>query len=279
MTEKSGRQFQIIASEKYVTLRLTGELTPEGLAELEAAAGDALTGSPELPLIVNFERVSVMHKSWIRFLVQASKELAAENGKMRCVLMTPALEAFVKAEGVDRLVKRCPTLRDALVELGLVTKRALDTDFINPFLQATMHVLKIQARAEARAGKPFLKQDKDKVSGDISGTIGLVSESFNGTVVITFPLQTFLGVMSSMFGQPFTELSDEIKDGVGELTNMIFGQAKISLNEKGYGIKTALPSVVVGKDHSVSALTQGPVVVIPFESTAGPFFVEVCLSG
>jgi chemotaxis protein CheX len=59
---------------------------------------------------------------------------------------------------------------------------------------------------------------------------------------------------------------------------MIFGYAKQILNEKGFGIKMALPSVVSGKDHSLSSSNQGTSLVIPFESVAGNFFVEICLS-
>lgn len=59
---------------------------------------------------------------------------------------------------------------------------------------------------------------------------------------------------------------------------MTFGQAKVILNEKGYGIKTAIPSVVSGRNHSLETLTKGPIVVVPFESSKGNFFVEICLS-
>lgn len=131
----------------------------------------------------------------------------------------------------------------------------------------------------ARAGKLFIKTAKDKFSGDISGVIGIVSASFNGSVVISFPEMTYLMLMSRMLGESCVQLTKDIEDGAGELTNIIFGKAKVILNEKGYGINTALPSVVTGKAHSVQTLTKGPVVVIPFESDVGPFFIEVCLSG
>ena len=81
-----------------------------------------------------------------------------------------------------------------------------------------------------------------------------------------------------MLGEDFQEISKDIIDGAGELTNMIFGQAKVSLNQKGYGIQTAIPSVISGKNHTLSALTKGPVVVIPFSTESGPFYVEVCVS-
>ena len=158
-------------------------------------------------------------------------------------------------------------------------KKKLDTAFINPFIAATVEVLRIQTKTESKQGNPFLKTDKAKLSGDVSGVIGLISDAFTGSVVISFPEPTFLKLISRMLDENFTELTPEIADGAGELTNIIFGQAKVVLNEKGYGIKTALPSVVTGKDHTVVALTKGPIVVLPFESDAGPFFIEICISG
>jgi chemotaxis protein CheX len=59
---------------------------------------------------------------------------------------------------------------------------------------------------------------------------------------------------------------------------MIFGQAKIVFDEKGYGINTAIPSVISVKNQTLQAFTKGPVVLIPFSSSAGSFFVEICIS-
>lgn len=154
----------------------------------------------------------------------------------------------------------------------------IDINFVNPFLAATLNVLKIQASVVATPGKVYLKKNDDALKGDVSGVIGIVSDTFNGSVVISFPEQTFLKVMSGMLGEEYTELSKDILDGAGEITNMIFGMAKVTLNERGYGIKIALPQVISGKGHSLSAMSKGPTVVIPFTSTAGDFFVEVSLS-
>jgi chemotaxis protein CheX len=154
----------------------------------------------------------------------------------------------------------------------------LNTDFIHPFLNATIHILNVQVNLPTEPGKAYLKKQNDRLIGDVSGIISVVSDKFNGSVVISFPESTFLKVMSSMLGENFTELSPEIVDGAGEILNMIFGQAKIVLNEKGYGIKAAIPSVVTGKQLSVSTMTKGPVVVVPFQSGAGDFFVEICLN-
>lgn len=105
-----------------------------------------------------------------------------------------------------------------------------------------------------------------------------MSESFTGSVIISFPEKTFLAVMGGMLGETFTSINKDILDGAGEITNMIFGQAKIVLNDQGYGIKSALPSVISGREHSLNTITKGPIVVVPFKSAVGEFFVEICLS-
>ncbi len=270
-------QYQIIPAADYVTIRLVGALNPDFAAPFQAEV-KAVLKDPFPHVIINCDHLSEMGLPWTRALMAVKMELKKVNKDIRFILVPKGIKEQFKNDGLDSSFKACGNLRDALVDLGLVTKKALDTDFINPFLSGTLRVLQIQASTVAKPGKIFLKTDKSKFSGDISGVIGIVSESFNGSVVISFPEATFLKIMSKMMGETFTELTREISDGAGELTNMIFGQAKVVLNEKGYGIKTALPSVVSGKNHSVESLTAGPIVIIPFESDAGPFFIEICLS-
>jgi chemotaxis protein CheX len=154
----------------------------------------------------------------------------------------------------------------------------IDANFINPFLSATLNVLKIQANIIAEPGKLLRKNPGESLRGDVSGVVGITSNTFNGSVAISFPEATFLKVISGMLGEEVHELTPDIIDGAGEITNMIFGQAKIVLNDRGHGIQMALPQVVTGKDHSLMALSKGPAVVVPFTGPAGEFTVEISLS-
>lgn len=264
--------------EGYITIRLSGALDANSIKAFVQALKESLT-DPVPFLVFNCESASFLSNEWIRELLRVQKELATFNRGMRLIQVKSSLREVLRKEGVQNSFHYAANLRDALVEFGLVTKKALNTDFINPFLDATLYVLKVQAQVLAEPGKLKLKTTDEPLSGDVSGIIGIVSETFNGSVVITFPEETFLKVMSNMIGETYTTITKEIIDGAGEITNMIFGQAKIVLNDKGYGIKTAIPSVVSGKGHTMQALTKGPVVTVPFTSNAGEFFVEICLSG
>lgn len=273
----NSKGFTILPGDGYVTIRLAGALERPEINAFNIAIIDFMK-DPYPMVIINCEHLSNLSKDWIRVLLKIQNDLKLYNKGMRLILASSSFKQLLKKEGVDTSFKFSPNLREALVDLGPVTKKMLDTDFVNPFLDAALNVLKVQASITATAGKLAIKKPEEAFTGDISGVIGIVSESFNGSVVISFPEATFLKVMGGMLGETYTTMTKDILDGAGELTNMIFGQAKIILNDKGYGIKTALPSVVSGKDHKLQALTKGPVVVIPFDSNAGPFFVEICLS-
>lgn len=271
MSAESNSPFAVIESESYFVLKLSGELGVSSLADF-AAETARLTGKH---VLVNCENLSGMDRGWLRALVGLAQALGKHNFQMRLFSAVPKVESFLRAEGVEQVLKNAPNLRDAQVQLKLVSAKVIDMEFINPFLGATMKVLEVQAKTLANPAKPYLKKEKEKSLGDISGVIGLVSEAFCGSVVISFPEKTFLAVMSRMLGENYQSISPELESGAGELTNIIFGQAKISLNEKGYGIKTALPSVVTGKDHSLASAVKGVTVVVPFKTEVGDFFVEI----
>lgn len=274
---ESSKRYQLLPGNGYLTIRLVGTLDATQVKPFELEI-EPLLKDPYPHIVVNLEHLFSFSKDWIRVLLKTQNFLKQFNKQVRFIFCSPKLKELLKREGVDTAFHYSKNLREALVEFGLVTRKMLDTDFINPFLTATLHVLNVQAGVTAESGKIYLKKVDEQLKGDVSGIIGVVSETFNGSVVISFPEKTFLKVMSGMLGENCMELTKEIIDGAGEITNMIFGQAKIKLNEKGYGIKTAIPSVISGKEHSLMALTKGPVVVVPFTSNVGEFFIEICLS-
>jgi len=113
--------------------------------------------------------------------------------------------------------------------------------------------------------------------GDISGILGMVQDRVEATLVITLDSGTICQVLGRLYGKEFSEINESVKQGVGELTNIIYAGMKKTLNEKGHKFRMSIPSVVVGRDHSVYNLHQGDTLVIPFTSDDGGFFVEIAL--
>lgn len=153
----------------------------------------------------------------------------------------------------------------------------MDVKIINPFINATLNVLETMAFIKSEAEKPYLKKD-NVAKGDVSGVVGFTGET-NATVFITFDESCIVKIVSNMFGEQMIEINDEIKDAVGELTNMISGQARRELEEIGEVFQGTIPTVVTGKNHELQTLTKGPRIAIPFKTDSGNFTIEVALEG
>ncbi|MGK5086379.1 chemotaxis protein CheX [Bdellovibrionota bacterium FG-2] len=152
----------------------------------------------------------------------------------------------------------------------------LDVKFFKPFVDGTIHTLKIQCSLEAKHDKPFVKGQKEQPPFEIAGVIGLTSQAFTGSITICFPEKVYLTMMSNMLGETFTAITKDLQDGAAELLNIIFGQAKSVLNQQGYTIQKAIPTVVRGTNLTTTQLGGGPVIVLPFLTSVGEFHIEIC---
>jgi len=151
----------------------------------------------------------------------------------------------------------------------------MKVELVNPFLAAAINVLRTMAFTEARAGKPFIKKDK-KAVGDVTGIIGITGQA-TGSLSITFSQRCIENVVGNMFGEKIEGITDEVRDAVGEITNMISGDARRKLDEQGFNLKASIPTVISGSGHIIKHISPGPCVAIPFETDSGSFVVEVSL--
>jgi chemotaxis protein CheX len=150
---------------------------------------------------------------------------------------------------------------------------------IAQFVEATTSVLSTMAMTEAKVGTPFVKQHAG-AQGDITGVIGFSNPKgkSRGTMSLTFTTATALGIVSAMIYEEQLELNDVVTDAVGELTNMISGQARKGLVGMGMVFEGAIPSVITGKGHTIRHVSTSAILAIPFETQHGPMIVEVCFS-
>ena len=152
----------------------------------------------------------------------------------------------------------------------------MDVKYINPFLQATLNVLKTMAFVEINPGKPFLKKDHIAF-GDVTGIIGLTGGA-TGSLSVTFNFELIKLIMNNMLGEQVSEVTNDVRDAVGELTNMISGDARRLLQQEGLSLSAAIPTIVAGKNHTIKHVVNGPIIVIPFTSEGdGQATVEVSL--
>jgi chemotaxis protein CheX len=149
----------------------------------------------------------------------------------------------------------------------------MDVRFVNPFVSSIANVFETMVNTKVRIGKPRLKQ-ADLVSSEVSGIIGL-SGDVQGCVVLSFPGNVAAKIATAFAGTELNIEHPDFTDAVGELANMVAGNAKKDF--PGCAVSISLPSVIIGPGHKVSQSKASPFLVIPCETDLGAFNVEVAL--
>lgn len=147
-------------------------------------------------------------------------------------------------------------------------------EFINPFVLATQNVFQTMLATKLTRGALSLKQTSAPLH-EVCGLIGLAGK-YHGMVVLSFGRETALLLAGKMLGNDVAELNPDVVDAVGELTNMVAGNAKSQMEE--YQMSIGLPTVICGKTTSISFPSGSPALLIPFDSDLGPVCVEVGIS-
>lgn len=147
----------------------------------------------------------------------------------------------------------------------------MKVEHINPFLKAVANTFTTMLSLEVQRGELGLGDPSARLY-PISGLIGLSGKA-QGMVVINLSEKLALQAASVMLMEKYEEVNDDVLDAVGELANMIAGQAKVELQE--YELSVGLPNVVTGEGHSVRFPSSTPPLVVPFDTEQGPLRLEV----
>jgi chemotaxis protein CheX len=151
----------------------------------------------------------------------------------------------------------------------------MEVEHMQPFVDETINTCEVMLGI-----KPETKEleTKDSTDGtyDISAIIG-ISGSGAGGVVMSFPEDVACKLVSKMLGEDLTELDQDVCDGIGELVNIITGNAKRGLVKFGYeNLSLSLPNVVVGKHRTVWRTKDMPCLMKRFfSSDLGSFSIEL----
>lgn len=135
-------------------------------------------------------------------------------------------------------------------------------------------------------GDPRHKHD-GAPTGTISGTIGVsgthkqAPNELRANFSLIFSESLAKRVLRSMMMLESSAPINiaELRDAVGELTNMTAGGVKTRMADKGFNLSLSLPTVVVGKDHYLGDSSGVALaLVIPVTVNEDVFFMEINVS-
>ena len=146
--------------------------------------------------------------------------------------------------------------------------------YIEPFVTAAQNVFRDFFSEEPVPLKPFLLKREEEKCWELSGIIGIGGDS-KGVVVISLQSHIAQKLTARLVGHEITSNDDDVMDTIGEVINIIAGNAKKGLEQ--YRLVISLPSIVSGTDHHVAWPAGIPIVGIPFALSEGEFMLAVGL--
>jgi CheY-specific phosphatase CheX len=161
--------------------------------------------------------------------------------------------------------------------VGKEKKRQVRQDFlavINPILTATLNVF------EAFVGIKPVKKDVQFLTithgvYDISAELTITGEDFTGTLFFCLKESSLRGLIRHFF-EDIDPFSPEAKDMIGEIVNMIVGNAKADLPaDRHYHL--GIPAIIQGREHVVAVLSNYQVIHMRFDASFGPFDINLFL--
>ena len=147
---------------------------------------------------------------------------------------------------------------------------AINPKMIVPFVNSVRAVFSTMVGVQTTIERPHVKADPAP-SFDVSSIIGFSGEVI-GSVVVSFQKEAALKLVESFAGMAIEFNTPDFADAIGELANMIAGNAKKDL---GALASITVPSVIIGMGHTVARLSDVPCIQIPCKTPVGNFAVEV----
>lgn len=222
---------------------------------------------PEETVVIDFTRTRSVDRLFFQNLVQLKTILKTNSKNLFTLHIAPSLLKEIKAAGLEGVFSPIEKLEQAAAA-GIVL------DFIQPFLTATKKVIEVQCHTSA---KPSVPKIREKVPENVAivGMMELESRGSRGRFLLSMNREAFFEVYQNMLGDKIESIGKDESDAVGEIVNIIYGQAKIDLNRRGFAFDRAFPTVFFGDKISGCQFAIGKAVVLAFATPAGIVEVDI----
>jgi chemotaxis protein CheX len=146
-------------------------------------------------------------------------------------------------------------------------------EFANKIIHTTEEIFNTMIFMELSPEAP-LTAGNQVISCHVSAMIGLTGD-FTGVLSIHCPKAVGLAITGAMLGMDLEEIDADVKDALGEITNMMAGGLKEAFAAENIALEIAIPTAISGKSYTISSPKNSDRVIIPFHVEQGQFFVEM----
>lgn len=143
----------------------------------------------------------------------------------------------------------------------------MDEKYINSFIKSISQVFSMMGLGEIISGSIYNKENFT-CRYNLTTIISL-SGNIKGNVALSMPYDTARKIASAMMmGMEVAEIDEISVSALGEMTNMICGQAAMELSSQDFLINTTPPTIIHGEKIK-AYISQVETIVVEIDSALG----------
>ena len=149
-------------------------------------------------------------------------------------------------------------------------------EHLDPILNSTVNVFKNFLNFEIKE-KSLVSKKVLVPKFDISAFLDIYESDVEGKVVLNITKKLALEIYSTLVGETVNEVTDNVLDAVGEIINIITGNAKNEFQAKGLVYKLSTPFIVNGKEQIIKNTSAIPFLSTMYWTSSGFFELSFSL--
>ena len=142
----------------------------------------------------------------------------------------------------------------------------MDVRLINPFIAATERTFSIMGKCDLNTLAPIASRAIG-FRKDFANAVVWMSGGIDGVVVMRFPFKMLVELVCLF--DPGVETAQQAFDGIGEIANIVTGEAKRKITSRIVDI--TVPEILTDSTRVAELRALSPWLIVPFETPMGRF--------
>ena len=135
----------------------------------------------------------------------------------------------------------------------------MKAEYLNPFITATSSVFQTMLNLEPV--KKDLRLEGELITGNDANVVLGVTGELEGTVIFGFPKKMTLDMVKEMSGMEMEEINSFVSSALGEVANIISGNAMTILHDDDIKCDIVPPRIFVGEYKSFAVEDEQPIIL------------------
>ncbi len=151
----------------------------------------------------------------------------------------------------------------------------MKVEYVNSFYKATKDVLQLLVDIEPQRGEIKVVQDLGS-NKDANVELAVVGD-LKGTILFSFPKNMTLEMIKIMSGMEMDKIDNFASSALGEVANIIGGNALTLLSQHNYTCDIAPPRIFLG-EYKALPVGNGKALLLPLSTPIGEFDITIHLN-